>query len=52
MTCSLKAILARFKGNTAQAIKYCRGIIKQHPRLRAEYRAYILALRCIQVLGK
>ena len=41
---SVKAILARFSGNKAEAIVYCQNVIMQYPRLRQEYRAYLNVL--------
>jgi hypothetical protein len=39
---TLKAILARFKGNKAAAAVYCRNMAHDYPKLRDEYIAYAL----------
>jgi hypothetical protein len=52
MSPSVKAVLARFKGNHKHAIRYCVRTARQYRHLRAEYRHYVLALRCMALLGK
>jgi hypothetical protein len=37
---SLKAILARFRGDINQAVDYCQQVAHTSPRLAAEYRGY------------
>ena len=44
MELSLKAILARFKGDYEQAKEYCAFVASEHPRLREEYQGYVAML--------
>jgi len=44
MHLTIKAVLARFNGNVWEAIKYCDGIAREYPHLKAEYEGIIVEL--------
>jgi hypothetical protein len=44
MNWSMKAILARFDGDSVAAIAYCEDMVIRYPRLAAEYTQYKLAI--------
>jgi hypothetical protein len=45
MIWTIKAILARHKGDRAQAIQYCADIASQYPHLATEYREHLDTIR-------
>jgi hypothetical protein len=52
MKCTVLSILARNNFNNKQAIRYCTQMAKDYPRLKAEYKSYVLALRLGKLLGR
>jgi hypothetical protein len=46
------AILARNNFDRKQALAYCKSMARDYPRLREEYKLYILALRLGNLLGR
>jgi hypothetical protein len=49
---SVCAVLARHNGNRKAAIAYAVRMARTYKHLRAEYKQILLALRCIQILGR
>jgi len=45
MRWTIKAILARFQGDRAQAIDYCSAIAATYPHLATEYREHLDTIR-------